>query len=479
MCFSTVSAQNGEEADVLLERASELIYAKPDLAEKVAKVVFENDNDPKKKVEVLFILSQIDYQNTNYKSALERLYSIENLIENVKNKSSWDVQLNFSLSKIYRELELFDLADKHFQQARKTFQNIKNPDKSLAEIYNYEDALNQALQKNYKQSNLLFQKNFNADNNIRYLSFLGLGENYIQTDQPDSAVINFSKIPVETRVLYTSSLVGLAESSLLKNDWNSAENYLINALNITSELQTQKEIYNLLSQKYLREKNIDRHEVYKLKYDSIDKKIKGNLGQAKNFVIKHIEQENYYAKSDGNSFWTKGVFIIICLIILSAIPVIYYYFKTQSDYKKYLKIVNEANLEPITKIEKEKQSIIPEKSEQLLLKKLDKFEQSENYLNPKISLTILAKQLDTNTKYLSEVVNKNKDKNFNSYINELRINYILEKLKNETKYRNYKVASLAEECGYVSHSTFIAAFRSVTGISPVSFINFLKKEKNP
>ncbi len=203
------------------------------------------------------------------------------------------------------------------------------------------------------------------------------------------------------------------------------------------------------------------------------------MGQAKNFVIKHIEQENYYAKSDGNSFWTKGVFIIICLIILSAIPVIYYYFKTQSDYKKYLKIVNEANLEPITKIEKEKQSIIPEKSEQLLLKKLDKFEQSENYLNPKISLTILAKQLDTNTKYLSEVVNKNKDKNFNSYINELRINYILEKLKNETKYRNYKVASLAEECGYVSHSTFIAAFRSVTGISPVSFINFLKKEKNP
>ncbi|MBV6879830.1 helix-turn-helix domain-containing protein [Epilithonimonas ginsengisoli] len=75
-------------------------------------------------------------------------------------------------------------------------------------------------------------------------------------------------------------------------------------------------------------------------------------------------------------------------------------------------------------------------------------------------------------------MNKNKGKNFNSYINDLRINYILIKLKTEQKYRNYKVTSLAEECGFASHNTFVAAFRSVTGLSPASFINFLKREKN-
>lgn len=473
-------AQSGVEADSMLIKASELIYSKPVLAEKIALMVSENNNDPKKKIEVLFILSQIYYQNTNYKSALEQLYTIENLIKNVDDKDSWNVRLNFNLAKIYRDLQIFDLADKHFQQANQLFQSINNPSHTLTEFYNYENAVNRSNKGDYKGSNLLLQKNLSANNdNVRYLNFLGLGKNYIQTDQPDSAIIYFSKIPAEAEVLYINGLVGLAESFFSKNDPNSAEKYLMNAPNITSALRTQKEIYNLLSQKYLYEKNIDRHEFYKLKYDSVDNKIKENLGQAKNFVIKHIELENDDAENNGNSFWTNGVFVIICLIVLSAIPVIYYYFKIQSDYKKYLQTVNEINTEPAAEIEKEKQSIIPEKSEQLLLKKLHRFEQSENYLNPEISLTILAKQLDTNTKYLSEVVNKNKGKNFNSYINELRINYILQKLKNETKYRNYKVISLSEECGYASHSTFIAAFRSVTGISPSSFINFLKKEKNP
>jgi AraC-like DNA-binding protein len=133
----------------------------------------------------------------------------------------------------------------------------------------------------------------------------------------------------------------------------------------------------------------------------------------------------------------------------------------------------------ITEETEKKINLIPEKSEQELLKKLEKFESSEGFLNNKTSLVNLSKTLKTNPKYLSEVVNRNKGKNFNSYINDLRINYILQKLKAETKYSNYKITSLAEECGYNSHSTFIAAFRSVTGISPSTFIKFLKeKEKN-
>lgn len=473
-------SQSGVEADSMLIKASELIYSQPALTERIAIMISENDNDPKKKIEALFILSKIDYQNANYKSALEHLYSAQHLIKNVDDKDFWNIRLDFNLAEIYRDLQIFDLADKHFRQANQLFQNINKPNQILTEIHNYENAVDRSKNSDYRGSNILLKKNLNASHNMRYLSFLRLGKNYIQTNQSDSAFINFSKVPAGSEILYTNSLVGLAQSSLLKNDWNSAEQYLKNALNLNATLHTQREIYNILSQKYLNEKNIDLHEIYKLKYDSVDNKISANLDQARNLVIKHVELENYDVQ---NTFWSKSVFILICLIIISAIPLIYYYFKTRSDYKKYLQIVNEVNIEPIPKIEieieKEKQSVIPEKSEQLLLKKLHKFEQSENYLNPKISLTMLAKQFDTNTKYLSEVVNKNKDKNFNSYINELRINYIVHKLKNEPKYKNYKVISLAEECGYASHSTFIAAFRSVKGISPASFINFLKKEKNP
>ena len=58
----------------------------------------------------------------------------------------------------------------------------------------------------------------------------------------------------------------------------------------------------------------------------------------------------------------------------------------------------------------------------------------EKFLNKDMSLALLASHLETNTKYLSEVINKYKGKNFNVYINELRINYIVSKLKTNPMY---------------------------------------------
>ena len=88
----------------------------------------------------------------------------------------------------------------------------------------------------------------------------------------------------------------------------------------------------------------------------------------------------------------------------------------------------------------------------------------------------MAKQLDTNTKYISEIIHTHKNKNFNTYINELRINHIIQLMKEDKKYLNYKVSYLAEESGFSSHSAFTVVFKSITGITPKQFISFLKKD---
>jgi YesN/AraC family two-component response regulator len=93
-----------------------------------------------------------------------------------------------------------------------------------------------------------------------------------------------------------------------------------------------------------------------------------------------------------------------------------------------------------------------------------------------MSLATLAAQLDTNTKYLSETINKHYHDNFNTYINRLRINYIIEKLKNEPEYLNYKISYLAEESGFSSHSSFATIFKTITGIAPTVFIELIGKE---
>ncbi|WP_449401179.1 helix-turn-helix domain-containing protein [Chryseobacterium wanjuense] len=94
-----------------------------------------------------------------------------------------------------------------------------------------------------------------------------------------------------------------------------------------------------------------------------------------------------------------------------------------------------------------------------------------------MSLSMLSAQMGVNTKYLSEVINNNKGKNFNGYINELRINHIAHLLKTDQTYLNYKVSYLAEYSGFSSHSAFTTIFKSVTGMSPNAYIQEISKSK--
>lgn len=66
-----------------------------------------------------------------------------------------------------------------------------------------------------------------------------------------------------------------------------------------------------------------------------------------------------------------------------------------------------------------------------LLLKLQEFEASNLFTENTISLAMLSTYCETNSRYLSYLINTYKKKDFNNYINELRVNFIIEKLKNE------------------------------------------------
>lgn len=117
-----------------------------------------------------------------------------------------------------------------------------------------------------------------------------------------------------------------------------------------------------------------------------------------------------------------------------------------------------------------KSQIIPEDTELLILQKLSKFEKGKRFLQKDMSLAQLSTMLDTNTKYLSATINKHKEMNFNAYVNDLRIRYILDQLNNNPTYLHYKVSYLAEESGFSSHSSFTTVFKSVVGMSPTRYI---------
>ncbi|ANF52073.1 hypothetical protein A0O34_16805 [Chryseobacterium glaciei] len=155
--------------------------------------------------------------------------------------------------------------------------------------------------------------------------------------------------------------------------------------------------------------------------------------------------------------------------------------KSQKDFAKQVhEIVNSFDKKSYSDVIIENKEVngnsnISSETLNVLLKKLAKFEKENKYLQKDITLTWLASYLNTNTKYLSETIRIHKEKNFNSYINQLRIKYITNKLYEDIQYREAKIVSLAKDCGYSSSQVFVIAFKKENGFSPSFFINNLNK----
>ena len=176
----------------------------------------------------------------------------------------------------------------------------------------------------------------------------------------------------------------------------------------------------------------------------------------------------------------SGLFFIALLISLFFWQKLLERKKGLDEIMTYIEITRSNLLSSFTVADKKqepKKNIILKETEEQILNKLKRFESSKRFINKDISLAVLAGQLDSNTKYLSEIINTHYNVNFNTYINKLRINYIIEKLKTDPNFINYKISYLADNCGFSSHSSFATVFKSITGISPVKFIELLNQEK--
>ncbi len=111
-----------------------------------------------------------------------------------------------------------------------------------------------------------------------------------------------------------------------------------------------------------------------------------------------------------------------------------------------------------------------------ILQGLQKIESQEYYLKTECNLYNVAKKIHTNTSYLSKVINSHFGKNFNTYINDLRINYAILRLKNDSKFQSYSIKSIAEEVGYKSADSFTKYFKIHTGLLPSFYIKQLKSK---
>lgn len=143
--------------------------------------------------------------------------------------------------------------------------------------------------------------------------------------------------------------------------------------------------------------------------------------------------------------------------------------------QKILNKVAEPIIENSPKVNKSVNPYIPAHTIDEILKRLGKFEQNNGFIERGLTSVILAKQFDTNSKYLTSVIKQYKGMNFLDYLTKLRISYITEKLYNDRKYLSYTLVSLAEECGIGSGANFNKKFEEINKMKPADFIKQRRK----
>ncbi|WP_430410351.1 helix-turn-helix domain-containing protein [Kordia sp.] len=121
---------------------------------------------------------------------------------------------------------------------------------------------------------------------------------------------------------------------------------------------------------------------------------------------------------------------------------------------------------------------VPKEVIDSVLDKLHTFENTFTFIEPDISLTNLAKRFQTNSAYLSKVVNTFKSKKFAEYLNDLRIDYAIDKIQNDKHFSLYTIKAIALEVGFNNSQSFARAFKRKTKMQPSDFIKQTKNINN-
>ncbi|PKA84095.1 AraC-like DNA-binding protein [Ulvibacter sp. MAR_2010_11] len=194
------------------------------------------------------------------------------------------------------------------------------------------------------------------------------------------------------------------------------------------------------------------------------------LGE-KEELISSLELQNKKSKK------LTWVFLLLSGISLGGL---FYYFKRQLIFKRRFEQIMASKRDFVVKKDALEQSRKNELSSELIkniLNQLDQFEDSAGFLSTEISLNELSKSFGTNARYLSKIINLEKEKNFSQYINDLRVEYAFHKLEENRLFRKYTIKAVANECGFNRAESFSKAFYKKFKIYPSFYLKTLEKEE--
>lgn len=435
------------------------------------------------------------FEKNDYKRSTQLLFEAKDLAEKTGDHEL-TAKIYGSLSHQYVQFNLNDKAIEYLNKAVEQINKLEEGDnKKLLKGLSFLELGNiDSDQKKYTLANTYYKNSLAEFQSIKSRekfpvyhyrrSLFNIGNSFVYLNKIDSAEIFLNKALLiedsENKQLDFFIKNSLSEVYTKKGFYQRAIDSLLKTLGNKDfdNDRLKADIYYNLSKNYKQIGDKSKSLFYKENYVELDNANKATEYKAINSAIS-AEQKDYQNTISDADENIKRVYIFGSVFLIIIIIFILYLFYRRNRERKAFELVihqlknkqNEISENHPEELEAQKEkTLIPEVIEQELLLKLSKFEKSGKFTNPKLTISNLALSFKTNTSYLSDVINNHKGKNFNAYINELRIAYICDKIYNNKEYLNFKISYLAEESGFTSHSAFATVFKNVTGISPSAFI---------
>jgi len=177
-----------------------------------------------------------------------------------------------------------------------------------------------------------------------------------------------------------------------------------------------------------------------------------------------------------------GIYLITISISLISICIIILQYRKRNTAYKYIVSKNLDLIQTEQEYKKLKQQIesqtvkekttlsISEEEKERVINRLEKLMETEKiYTRPDLTIDKLARRINTNRTYLSQIINEKHHKNYSNFINDFRIKEAMRLLSDPEKKEKYSIDAIANEAGFHTISNFNSVFKKQTGITPSIF----------
>ncbi|MCB2219866.1 MAG: tetratricopeptide repeat protein [Bacteroidetes bacterium] len=386
--------------------------------------------------------------------------------------------------------------------------NISVAYNNLGEVYHKLDKPDSALY--FLNKALEIDRKTGMEHNMA-MRFNNIGDVYTDLRQYEKA-LDYYHLALEINRAFDDrfnialNLKNIAHLKVLTNHYQQAENLYNKSLKMAKELESKSLLAGILESMALFYSETGRFEKafqYHLQLDVLEDsifKIKNQQLLADLQTQHHLDQkekeiailnsENKRNAEEARQYRNSTIFFGSALLIITSLLIlmIYQFRLRKNAYKKLvqknMQLAETINQKPksptngnVTLVPVQVKNGNGNGNHTKLYDKLKICLETEKpFLLPDLTMKELAQQLQTNSHYLSEVINQRFGTTFTGLINEYRVREACRMLGDEKK-DHLTIESIASEAGFNSKSAFNNAFKLITGLTPSYYKKSARAQK--